>query len=190
MNHDLTRLLERQKICDALSRYARGVDRREWALVAGAYHPDAHDDHGGYKGGVTGLLEWLERRHALIEQSMHFLGNCIIEFESDTAAVAETYCVVYQRYGEEARETIQLWLGDQELPPGKRLMAELLCRYVDRFEQRDGQWRIARRTVVMEEVKAVAGTVHLQPGYALAQRDRSDALWQALGRAGEGGGAR
>ncbi|MSW28497.1 MAG: nuclear transport factor 2 family protein, partial [Actinobacteria bacterium] len=71
MNDELRSLVERQKICDVLARYARGVDRREWNLVSDAYHPDAFDDHGGYKGGVPGLLEWLERRHATIEQSMH-----------------------------------------------------------------------------------------------------------------------
>jgi len=174
-------LLAREAIREALQLYARGVDRRDWALVAGAYHPDAHDDHGGYKGGIPGLLEWLERRHASIEQSMHFLGNCLIDFQSDSRAVVETYCVVYQRYGEEARETIRTWLGDEPLPPGKRLMAELVCRYVDHFERRNGEWRIARRTVVLEEVKASAEPVRLKPDYAVAKRDRSDALWQALG---------
>ncbi|WP_164256346.1 nuclear transport factor 2 family protein [Variovorax sp. WS11] len=177
----MSELLERERIRDALQRYARGVDRRDWALVASAYHSDGYDDHGGYKGGVPGLLEWLERRHATIEQSMHFLGNCIIDFLSEGIAVAETYCMVYQRYGEEARETIQVWLGEQPLPPGERLMAELACRYVDRFELREGEWRIARRTVVMEEVKASVELVRLRPGYAQARRDRTDALWQALG---------
>jgi hypothetical protein len=173
-------LLAREAIRDVLQRYARGVDRRDWALVADTYHVDAHDDHGGYKGGVRGLLEWLERRHAVIEQSMHFLGNCLIDFQSESRAVVETYCVVYQRYGEEARETIRTWLGDEPLPAGKRLMAELVCRYVDHFERRDGEWRIARRTVVLEEVKASAEPVRLKPDYAVAKRDRTDALWQAL----------
>ena len=180
MQQALQELLEREKIRDVLHRYARGVDRREWRLVAGAYHPDAQDDHGGYKGGVPGLLEWLDRRHALIEQSMHFLGNCIIDFLSETTAVAETYCVVYQRHGEAARETIQTLLGDAVLPAGKKLMAELSCRYVDRFERREDEWRIARRTVVMEEVKASAELVRFRPGYAVACRDRTDPLWEAL----------
>jgi len=183
MQQEMQDLLAREKIRHAVQRYCRGVDRREWTLVAASYHPDAFDDHGGYKGDVPGLLEWLERRHAVIEQSMHFLGNCMVDFLSPITAIAETYCMVYQRYGEEARETIQTWLGDEQLPPGKRLMAELLCRYVDRFEQRDGDWRIARRTVVMEEVKVSAEPVRLRPGYALATRDHSDALWSALAAA-------
>lgn len=59
-------------------------------------------------------------------------------------------------------------------------MTELACRYVDRFERREGEWRIARRTVVMEEVKVSAEPLRLRPGYAVARRDPADALWEAL----------
>jgi hypothetical protein len=180
VNQDVADLVERERIRRVMHLYARGVDRREWSLVADAYHADGFDDHGGYKGDIPGLIAWLKRRHETIEQSMHFLGNCTVEFVSDGIAIAETYCVVYQRYGEDARETIDLWIGKQALPSGAKLMAELVCRYVDRFERRDGHWRIARRTVVMEEVKASIEPVRLQQGHAIATRDRSDALWKAL----------
>jgi SnoaL-like domain len=183
MSSEMHQLLQREKIRDALQRYARGVDRRDWTLVAQAYHPDAYDDHGGYRGGIQGLLEWLERRHATVEQSMHFLGNCLIEFVSDGCAVVETYCVVYQRYGAEAQETIRTWVGEHPLAEGERLMAELCCRYVDRFEERDGHWRIAHRTVVLEEVKAATLPMLIRPGQTVARRDRNDTLWQALGQA-------
>jgi len=180
MQDEIARLVESDRIRNVLQLYARGVDRRQWDVVERTYHPDAYDDHGGYKGDVAGLIDWLRRRHATIEQSMHFIGNCIVEFLSETVAVSETYCVVYQRYGEEARETIQTWLGDEALPDGKRLMAELACRYVDRFERREGEWRIARRTVVMEEVKASAEPVRLNKNHAIARRDRTDTLWLTL----------
>ena len=117
MEKEIKELIEQGNIRNALQRYARGVDRRDWTLVSMSYHLDAYDDHGGYKGDLLGLLKWLESRHAQIEQSMHFLGNCIIDFLSETVAVVETYCIVYQRYGEESFETIQTWLGDEKLPP-------------------------------------------------------------------------
>jgi len=180
VEQELFEYLQKEKIREVVQLYARGVDRRDWALVERVYHVDAFDDHGGYKGGVPGLLEWLERRHATIDQSMHFLGNCIVDLLSDTTAVAETYCMVYQRYTAQAEETIKLWLGDQPLEPGMALMAELACRYVDKFELRQGQWRILRRTVVMEEVKVTSRPVLLRDDCALARRDREDHLWQAL----------
>ena len=176
----LKQLLNKERIKDNLVSYCRGVDRREWDLVREAYHPDAYDDHGGYKGNVDGFMEWLERRHQTIEQSMHFIGNCKIDFLSDNVAVAETYCVAYQRYGHEALETIKLWLGDEPLQEGKKVVVELLCRYVDRMECRQGVWKIASRIVAIEDVKAAQQVDRLQQIWALAKRDRSDALWQML----------
>ena len=95
--------------------------------------------------------------------------------------MAETYCVAYQRYGHEALETIKLWLGDEPLQEGKKVVVELLCRYVDRMECRQGVWKIASRIVAIEDVKAAQQVDRLQPIWALAKRDRSDALWQMLG---------
>lgn len=167
-----------EQIKTVLYQYARGVDRRNWDLVRDTYHEDAYDDHGGYKGGRSGLLEWLKRRHATIEQSMHFIGNCIIEYQSDDRALVETYCTVYQRYGHEAKETIRTWLGDQSLPEGKKIKVDLVCRYVDVFSRRDGKWRIADRTVVMEEVKMMVDEGRLNSAHALARRDADDTLWK------------
>ena len=39
-------LIDRQAILDCLTRYCRGMDRFDRALVLSAYHPDAIDDHG------------------------------------------------------------------------------------------------------------------------------------------------
>ena len=43
-------LIAREQIRDVVYRYARGVDRRDFALVRGCYHPDATDDHGRFVG--------------------------------------------------------------------------------------------------------------------------------------------
>jgi len=53
---------------------------------------------------------------------------------------------------------------------------------MDRFEQRKGEWRIAWLTVLMEEVKVSAQTVLLKADYELAQRNKNDPLWKALGQ--------
>jgi len=176
----LKKLLDKEEIKDTLLTYCRGVDRRDWDLVRAAYHADAYDDHGGYKGNVAGFLEWLERRHHTIEQSMHFIGNCKIDFLSADVAVAETYCVAYQRYGQEAIETIKLWLGDEPVQAGMKVVVELVCRYIDRMERRQGSWKIAERVVAIEEVKASQQVDRLQSSWALAKRDQSDSLWLAL----------
>lgn len=151
---DLRRLRDEAEIRRVMNRYARGVDRRDYDAIRGAYHPDAFDDHGGYKGGVDGLIDWIARRHAVIEQSMHYLAQTVIDFLSADVAVVETYNITLQRYSSEARETIQAWVGDVDLRPDQRVRALMYARYADRFERRDGQWKVAHRTVVIEQVDA------------------------------------
>ena len=68
------RLEDRFEIQQALLRYVRGVDRKNWDLMRSAYHPDAWDDHGNYKGPIARFIEITIVRHQTIEQSMHVLG--------------------------------------------------------------------------------------------------------------------
>ena len=184
LQSEIVQLIQRDRIRNRIQAYARGVDRRQWDLVADAYHHDAYDNHGGYQGGVLGLIQWLKRRHESIEQSMHFIGNCLIDFTSESTAIAESYCVVYQRYAKEAEETIRIWVGDGEIADDARISVELVCRYVDCFERRGADWRIAHRTVVMEAVKAASDSSPLPAGWAVSRRDDADVLWEKLGLSG------
>jgi hypothetical protein len=170
------RLADMQAIRDVLARYARGVDRRDWGLVRAAFHPDARDDHGAYRGDIEGLIEWVARRHAAIDQAMHFLGNCLIEFASDDLALVETYYVAHLRLGPEAVESRKMLLGDAAEPGYTD--TSVLGRYIDRFERREGQWRIARRMNVYEGTRAQAvRDPSRDPQHDWAQRDASDMLF-------------
>ena len=186
MEQVVAELLAKDAIRTVMASYARAVDRRDWAGVAETYHVDAYDDHGDYKGDIPGFVAWASQRHETVEQSMHFLGNQHIEMLDADRALVETYCIVNQRYGPEAMETILLWLGESpDMGPNDRISADLYCRYVDLFEQRNGEWRIAHRTLVMEEVRSCSVKVELlKPVWALATRDANDPLWtrtRALG---------
>jgi SnoaL-like domain len=139
----LAQLLDKDAIRDALCLYARGVDRGDWDLVRSTYHPDAYDDHGGYKGGIDGLIQWLDERFAGVDNSMHFLGNCLIEFASPDLALVETSFVSRRLRPPEGPER-------ERLGPNDAVSREAWGRYVDRFERRGGPWRVAHRTVVLE----------------------------------------
>lgn len=91
MNDALQRLIDKDEIRDLLSRYARGVDRADWDGVRETYHKDAYDDHGDYKGGIDGFIEFGRSRTGGATQVMHFLGECLIEFASPAVAIVETY---------------------------------------------------------------------------------------------------
>jgi hypothetical protein len=128
----LRRLLDHQAIVDCITRYARGVDRADDALVRSAYHPDAVEDHGAYIGGVDGLVAFLGAAHAPFPGYQRYVTNHSIDIAADRSeAHAESYylCVLRKE--------------------GSGLLANG-GRYIDRLSRPGGEWRIARRVVVME----------------------------------------
>lgn len=174
-------LWDKEEIRSAIYRYARGVDRRDYDLVRSVYHPDAYDDHGSYKGDIDGLIAWLSRRHAVIEQSMHLICQTHIDFLASDVAIAENYVIVSQRYPAEAKETIQAWVGDKIVGLQERLTVVMYARMNDRFEKRHGAWRIARRVVVIEEVDAKIIEVRKGPPISVEQvRGLGDTIYDLL----------
>jgi hypothetical protein len=99
-------------------------------VLASAYWPGAMDHHTGFDGTVEQFIEWALPRLAVMEQAMHMIGNILIRLEGDTAKV-ETY----------------LW--SVSVLPGEDPRQVMVCgRYLDRFEKRNDEWRIAERLVV------------------------------------------
>jgi hypothetical protein len=187
----LARIADRLDIQDSMARYARGVDRRDWDQVRAAYHPDAHDDHGEYKGGVDGFIEWVAKRHANVAQSMHFLGNCLIEFAEDDKALVETYYIAMQRLEEDAGSALTLLVEGGGDTPAGAVDVDILGRYIDHFERRDGAWKVARRVVAFESIRThPVSSGPLNPKWGLARRDDQDPVYQmraTLGPDGEQG---
>ena len=182
------RLEDRFQIEQVMRRWARAVDRRDWALVREVFHPGAIDDHGMYKGGIDGLIEWLEARHQCITMSMHVLGNIYIEFPDADSAVCESYVVAYQRYDAAPgadQSHILAALGEQVGQSDLPIDVMMPARYVDRFEKRDGVWRITLRTTIFEGRYFLDGdNAALDPAWTVGQRDNSDPLYIARRRAG------
>jgi hypothetical protein len=134
--HDrLLRLADQQDIRDVVYRYCRGIDRRDFDLVRRCYHPDATDDHGEFRGEVDEFIAYVQRTIVRFERTLHFIGNMLIDVTADTARV-ESYAVAYHRLpasgGRPARDFVTGF------------------RYVDDFERRAGEWRIAARVVAAE----------------------------------------
>jgi hypothetical protein len=129
-------LLTRAEITDVLYRYCRGIDRRDFDLVRSCYHPDAAEEHGDYIGDVDGFLTRAARNLARCERTMHFLGNILIEIDG-TVARSESYALAYHR----------LPAPDADRSARDRVVG---LRYLDRFTERDGQWRISSRRCVCD----------------------------------------
>jgi hypothetical protein len=174
---NVRRVMDQFAISDALARYARGVDRRQWEMVRSVFHPDASDDHGAYRGGIDGLIKWVSARHAPIEQAMHFLGNILIEFANDDTALVETYFTASVRLGPEATESRTSLLNDAA--GTSHVDTTVLGRYIDRFERRQGEWKIAKRITIYEAIRTQpVADAYRNPDYVWAKRDTSDAVFE------------
>ena len=152
-------MLDRQAIVDCLHRYTRGMDRRDADLLRSAYHADAVEDHAGaYVGGVDGLIEYLFGVHERFAGYQRFLTNSTVDVVGDEAHV-ESYFLSVIHQGAAADGRVMLSGG----------------RYLDRFERRSGEWRIAERTVVLEWHGSADGGTVPSP---LVRLDRDDVSYQ------------
>jgi hypothetical protein len=169
----LQRLVDRAQIEQALARYARAVDRGDWQALHSVYHPDAHDDHVEFQGGLLSLIAWLEERFEEVESSVHFLGNCLIEFAGPDRALVETYFTSIRLRPPAEDESAGL-------APDDAMARESHGRYVDLFENRAGAWRIARRQVVLDaRFAVVARGGRRAEGSSWGRRDGSDPVQRA-----------
>jgi hypothetical protein len=136
-NDSLQALLDKQAITDLVHRYSRGIDRRDRAVLSSVYWPDAVDDHAGiYSGGPPELIDYLLTSVATM-RTMHCISNILIDITSDTSAVCESYVFSYHVGTVEAR--LHEFVGGG--------------RYLDAFQKRGMEWRILKRTVVIDYVQ-------------------------------------
>jgi len=134
MQARLERALASQEIRDVLARYARGVDRADGPLLKSCYHRDAIEEHGGnYTGNAFEYVDGAIARIRAMGPMQHLLGTSYIEFDGDTAWV-ETYIWTFLRVTTDGR-SVDTFTGG---------------RLFDRFERRDGEWKIAHRRTVFD----------------------------------------
>jgi len=129
-------LAARRDINRAVQRYMRGLDRLDPALQTSAFHPDAEVDCGLMKGGVEEFVTFAQGLLAGMDATHHMLGQVDIEIDGDRAS-GECYFQAWHRTGSEADGWRDLFIAG---------------RYLDTYDCRAGDWRIASRTLVTDWV--------------------------------------
>jgi hypothetical protein len=161
----LQELLDKQAVHEVVLRYCRGIDRMDRELVRSCYHDDATDEHGTFLGTRDEFVEWVMDAVTKFAVTMHVVANHLCEVDGDVA-FAETYGIGYHQG-----------------PPAddKRRNFATGFRYVDRFERRDGEWRIATRVAVREWTQQVLREQQweIRPDRdgRRGRRDRDDAVY-------------
>jgi SnoaL-like domain len=131
----LQALLDREAIRDCLHRYCRGIDRVDEAALRCAYWEDATDCHGAWNGSAAGFIDQALARLRLGGRRVHQLTHIAIELNGDLAGVESSFLAL-------------------QIAAAQPLLQTFLAgRYVDRFERRQGEWRIAARTVVYDWIE-------------------------------------
>jgi hypothetical protein len=114
-----------------VEQYARGADRRDPELYAGAFTDDAvlFTNRGEVKGRDALLA--VPPRLGRYKATMHLVGNHYVWFDdaSDDRATGETYCVARHMYERDGIERVYV----------------MMIRYEDEYTRVDGVWKIALR---------------------------------------------
>jgi hypothetical protein len=164
----LRELLDKQAIHEVIVRYCRGVDRRDRGLIEGAFHFESPEDFEPRVGGPR-LADYMEGFGAAACHT-HFIGNQLIEVLGDTAWAETYFTSIHPR-----------------VVDGVDCTAFRGGRYLDRLENRSGEWKIVERMKIddWDRLDPVSGKLsgiadHLgtiapnDPSYEFIARARGD----------------
>ncbi len=129
----IAQLADREAIRECLYRYSRGVDRLDADMLRSAYWPDAVDQHLEFTGNAEEFIAWAFPIMRSMDQTMHMIGNILMTIRGDSADV-ESYFYGYHRITLDGGKVDVIGAG----------------RYIDRFEKRDDEWRVAERLVLTD----------------------------------------
>lgn len=125
----LQALLDKQELSELCARYMRGLDRLDHTLLRSVYHDDATDHRGFFTGGPDEFCDLAITLLAEHKSNHHKIGQTLFEIEGNVA-FGEVYFTAFHRTIEHGLERDFIVWG----------------RYIDRYERREGEWKIAHRT--------------------------------------------
>lgn len=172
MNTDSARalheLVARMQIRDVYLRYCRACDRVDGDLMRSVFHQDARIDYGVYAGKAPEFCAWIiDNIRENYTYGFHSIANDILRLDGDVAH-AELYAVIHNGVREAGRVVEQMLGG----------------RYLDRYECRRGEWRIAERRFVLDWCDALPHKqqvdLAVNDGLGTGKGSREDASYGVL----------
>jgi len=142
-------LAARRDIMDACQRYMRGQDRLLPELQRSAFHDGAYVDCGLYAGSGAGFVDFAQGFLRELKGSQHLIGQSQIKVEGDVAD-GEIYFIAWHRVVENGEDKDLFVAG----------------RYVDRYEKRNGEWRIAKRRELIDWARTDPAADRFMKDYA------------------------
>ncbi|MWV29276.1 nuclear transport factor 2 family protein [Aurantiacibacter rhizosphaerae] len=163
VDSNVDQLLAKQEITEGIYRWARGADRVDLATMQSAFHADATINYGPGEVPCGDFLQGIATQHAAdFESTRHIIFNVLIDIDGDRAT-------------SEAGVDCRVRFTDAD---GPREML-VLGRYFDRWERRDGRWKIGHRFSVLDSYRVPDVLTNAQvdewtAGIARGSRDETD----------------
>lgn len=163
-------LKERKDIFDVLKRYTRGADRHDKDLVRSAFWPEATISFGTQMTRDQ-YVDWEENELAGYAAHQHHITGQTIDIDGDTAHV-ESYVVYFLVPRDRGADSVgPATMGKANTKEKTRLGSG---RYIERWERRNGEWKILVREYV-EDLALLGDTVDLcTNGGCLGSWDKND----------------
>jgi len=156
-------LLDKQAIYEVVLRGCRGGDRFDLDMIVSCFHPGAQMHNvGGFDGTREGLLAFLGPIRETFTGgpgTYHMLGNHYVDLRGDYA-LAESYVMVH-RWAESTSPDVTTETAEQAFADNNYTAG---TRYIDKFERREGEWRIVERWAVRDWTWAHRGRGNIAPG--------------------------
>lgn len=150
-------------IRDLAALYMRALDRLDAQLLIDQFWEDAFLEYGIYEGGAVDFAAFCMDALKAHERNHHMLGQHIIDIEGDEA-FGEVYYQAYHKVKDESGAYRDMVISG---------------RYVDRYERRDGIWKFAYRSELVDWVTDTPSSDAMLEGspFLIGQRKPDDRLY-------------
>lgn len=161
---------DHRAILDNELQYTRGLDRHDEELITTVFWPDAQVSYGTLVS-MDEMAAWANAGHADSAAHQHFVTGLTLDIDGDTAHEEGYIFFSSDMPRDKSFDT-------EGLPtPGRALTGSLTTfgtgRYVNRYERRNGEWRMIVHEYV-QDISVPLETVDLCATSCLGRWDRSD----------------
>lgn len=142
-------LLAEQAVRKAVTCYSRGADRCDVDLLKSAFHSDAEVRYGSYDGHYAEFCENVVSGHSAMNYTTHTILNEYYDIDASTnEGVGEIYVLAFLSMSQAGDVMAVENYKASESDGGFEYI--VAGRYVDRYECREGDWRIVMRQYIID----------------------------------------
>jgi hypothetical protein len=133
MDAQLQELLDKRACEEVILRYGRTQDWLDEPGQASCFWPDADVDYGFFKGNGAEFVSTVMEHERSVPRRWHLCTSIMVQVDGDHAK-AECYGIAVGGSRDEGTLNDSMYGG----------------RYLDELEKRDGEWRISKRTYILD----------------------------------------